>query len=187
MKSKIKNQGLVKIDRIQCDNRQIHEDSKTLKKAFNLPQNENIEKKFKTAEINNDLAVFQTLFENEDNPLFAWKALMLCKENKIEIPEWIIDYFYSCASKLTSIKDTADDRAEISISKALDLRKSKCGRGTKVTVYHDCQRKLKASRRVLEIHSQGKTLAEAYEIVGKEMNASEKTIEKWFYWYRDIS
>ena len=46
----------------------------------------------------------ETLFEKDQNPLYAWRAYQNCREHKIPIPDWVLAYLDSSAGKLLDVE-----------------------------------------------------------------------------------
>jgi hypothetical protein len=58
-------------------------------------------------------------FERAPNPMFPWSALRWARDSGSDIPEWIIDYFYDKAVKLTEIVAEDAKREAREVGRAL--------------------------------------------------------------------
>jgi hypothetical protein len=69
-------------------------------------------------------------YDDIGNPIFAWEALKICREESLPIPEWALKYFEEAASSLLDVAEKArnpDDnskkRPSTEIPKALRMNK----------------------------------------------------------------
>jgi hypothetical protein len=120
------------------------------------------------------------LFEEENNPLFAWQAYQVSQEFKVMIPWWVLDYFDEVAKNLLNPSQTsADGRAGTIIQEALLMKKK--GRGSVFLRYADFYERWDALNQVRELLENGETLDNAFDKVSKKIYLSKEAIRKWYY------
>ena len=119
-------------------------------------------------------------FEEEKNPLFAWRAYQVSQEFKVMIPWWVLDYFDKVAENLLNPSQiSAVGRAGVAIQKALLMDKS--GRGSVFRRYDDFCEQWSALIEVYALLERGETLDNAIDKVSEKINLSKETIKKWYY------
>ena len=119
-------------------------------------------------------------FEEEKNPLFAWRAYQASQTFRVPIPWWVLDYFNEVAENLlTPSQLSADERAGVTIQRALLMDKR--GRGSVFRRYDDFCEQWDALNEVYALLEAGETLDNAIDKVCGKINLSKETIKKWHY------
>ena len=120
----------------------------------------------------------KALYLSHENPIYIWEAYAVCREWKIDIPEWVLKYFDGCSKNLSAISQpgrTSDD-----VSRALELNK------TNFRKWENVQLTIDIGARSQELLGQGKTLVEVRRLLADEFGLAEKTIENHHYEYAKV-
>ncbi|MEX6506950.1 hypothetical protein [Jiella sp. M17.18] len=72
--------------------------------------------------------VLRRLYEEDENPLYAWEAYRDCQEAGLPVPPWVQEYLKSCADSLLLVKARSDRGERIAkqseeISVAMKMKK----------------------------------------------------------------
>ena len=126
------------------------------------------------------LELCRRLFEEKENPLFAWQAYRISQEVQITIPWWVLDYFDEVAENLLDPSQSfADERTGVAIQAALLMKKK--GRGSVFLRYADFHEQWAALDEVQELLEKGETPDSAWDKVSKKINLSKEAVKKWYY------
>lgn len=131
------------------------------------------------------LKAMHKFYKESKNPLCAWEAFHLSKDNKIEIPDWVLDYFYTSAVNLLTI-DKVGDRASTEVCSALGMIKEMGRRGVFLR-HQDFKTHLHGAClaiRMKKIDPQRNLLDNICEEIGEKFNASKHTVHEWVKTHR---
>ena len=121
------------------------------------------------------------LFKSFGNPIYVWEAYATCREYKIDLPNWILEYFDSCTEKLMKI--STSQRASDKVYQALkfnDKKRSPFSRREDVEIAIDI------AIHACDLKDKGKKLKEIYDELAEKHSVSEKTVEKYYRKYEKI-
>ena len=103
------------------------------------------------------LGTLECGYEDTKNPLFAWAAWQLCRENNIQIPDDILEYFDRCATSLLALTEQDAQKDANAVTAALELNCAK-GKRSSFTYYENFFREdLQAALVLNEIENLQKT------------------------------
>ena len=118
------------------------------------------------------------LFKSFGNPIYVWEAYATCREYKIDLPNWILEYFDNCTEKLMKI--STSQRASDKVYQALEFNDKK---RSPFSRREDVEIALDIAICVQDQKEQGKTLEEIYLELAKVFSISERTVEKYYQKY----
>ena len=121
------------------------------------------------------------LFKSFGNPIYVWEAYATCREYKIDLPNWILEYFDNCTEKLMKI--STSQRASDKVYQALefnDKKRSPFSRRDDVEIAIDIA--IHACR----LKDKGKKLTKIYDELAEEYSVSEKTVGNYYRKYKKI-
>ena len=117
----------------------------------------------------------ETLFEKDQNPLYAWRAYQNCREHKVPIPDWVFAYLDSSAKNLLDILNS--DCPSDETYAALGLNRK--GRGTLYKRFLDADNRFKAVCEVISGNDEALRKIDIYGKVADRMGVETSTIQKW--------
>lgn len=122
----------------------------------------------------------KSLYDQEKNPLYIWRAILFCKEGCEAYPTWIKNYLEETAATLLKIRNPHKDAPAL-IKRALGLYTARY-----FSEFHDSWKKDEAFDRVNEERKKrkrGKKDFFIFDDVAKQFGVKADTIRKW---YQDI-
>ncbi len=128
---------------------------------------------------------FRTLFNEEENPLLAWRAYQLCRQEDMPVPGWVLKYFDEVANGLLrpQAHRKPNERTAIFIQKTLKMDKK--GKGSVFKRYIEAERKIDAVSQILELLQEGETIENAISQISEKTGISDNTLKKWYYHYKE--
>jgi hypothetical protein len=121
------------------------------------------------------------LFKSFGNPIYVWEAYATCREYKINIPNWILEYFDSCTEKLMKISPS--QRASDKVYQALKFNDKK---RSPFTRRQDVEIAIDITIHACDLKDNGKKLTEIYDELAEKYSVSEKTVERHYQKYKEI-
>ena len=95
--------------------------------------------------------VLRERYEESKNPLLFWEALEVCLDKKLQIPDWVSNYFKESASKLLELSEKQEksgQRAAFDVYNALGMKVS--GSGNIFSKYQRQKREQKVIWKILD-------------------------------------
>jgi hypothetical protein len=128
---------------------------------------------------------YRALFENEKNPLYAWKVYRMCRRNNVPLPWWVLDYFDKVAEGLLNPQrpKLPNERTGVFIQKALKMNKK--GKGDIFRRFFENKKRINAVWHVLILLRDNKGMSpEDALLQGSEnLEMPYETLRDWYYRY----
>jgi hypothetical protein len=119
----------------------------------------------------------RSLYDETENPLYVWRAIIFLCDDDRKYPAWIKDYLKNAADNLLRIRDPQKEAPAL-IKTAIGLYSAR-----DFSEFHDSWKKYEAFDRVMEERKrrkQGEKDVILYGDVGDEFGVSGETIKRWY-------
>ncbi len=151
------------------------------------PINESIVKWLNEKDYSHFFNLFRVEYEYTRNPLFAWKAILLCKNFNCDIPSWAQDYLKESSSQLFCklLEREKDRKEDIPAGERADNIVYSClgfhGRD-QFNNYLKHQKQMDVCRMVAKYQQEhpGKSELDSYQAVELKTGIPDKTVETWW-------